>query len=315
MKSLFNRLTTVILHFCYPLLDGRKRWFLKFYYQGKLYQLRYLIKDYIVRKPYREIKFEGEFAPELKFVLPHAYWHYKNGTLLKTESFKDTSCFYFFSKNHQENEGNRVWNDFKYPAEIPNSHDHCTKYDYSKWEQVPLKEFYSSRKIIFDKPTLVISNKFNQEWSGSPINFIDTQTLETLIETFAKSYSIIYNRPKSRHIVDDNSQIYQLDDHKIIEKYSEVLSMTDLFESSDETSFNNFQLRVYAGCNHFISVQGGNSVLTSYFGGTNIILARKGLEIEMAEYQSIYPKLSGATILHAADYKNLITVAKNRFLD
>ena len=64
------------------------------------------------KKKYKVISFDGEFAPELEFVIPFAYWHYKNGTLLKTQGAKFTREMYFFSEHHEEiynvrtNEGN-----------------------------------------------------------------------------------------------------------------------------------------------------------------------------------------------------------------
>jgi hypothetical protein len=60
-------------------------------------------------------------------------------------------------------------------------------------------------------------------------------------------------------------------------------------------TFNTFQMAVLAGAKLFVSVQGGTSILSSYFGGTNLILAKRGQELGCKSY-SWYPHLSGCKI-------------------
>lgn len=269
-----------------------------------------------MRKPYKEIKFSGEFAPELKFVVPFAYWHYLNGTLKSTSSSIDTKSFYFFSNDHKEVSGNRIWNEFNFDTEIPNSEDHNKKYDFSKWAKVPFKDEYKNNEIQFEKPILVISNKYNQEWGEKPINFIDKLTLESLFISLKNSFQIIYNRPTSNQIIDDNSQIHNLNEQSLLNRFREVLSIQELWKSQGKDySFNTFQLMVYANCEKFISVQGGNSVLASYFGGMNIILIKKGHELYFDELATIYPKLSGCKVLLAKNENELLSTVYSEYLD
>jgi len=86
-------------------------------------------------------------------------------------------------------------------------------------------------------------------------------------------------------------------------RHPDVLLMNDLYEQHRNTvpSFNHLQLMVYANCERFISMHGGTAALASYFGGINLILSHPGggLEHDFNEYATIFPALSGATILHA----------------
>jgi hypothetical protein len=96
--------------------------------------------------------------------------------------------------------------------------------------------------------------------------------------------------------------MYELNEREWIkEAHQEVILMEDLYEEhkNDVNNFNHLQLMVYANANHFISIHGGTSVLASYFGGINLILSKKGVEHHFGCFQTLYPKLSGATILHA----------------
>lgn len=291
------------------------RSFYKDTYRCQLVQWKYVIKDYIIKKPYKKLSFQGEFAPELQFVLPFAYWHYKNGTLKQTESSIYTREFYFFSPHHEEvfetrsNEGN-------YNYEMPRilySH----RYNMRKWAPVPLKEHYRNSLFQFKKPGLVIANRYNMEWGGPPISYFDIPTLSYLIEQLQGTYTLIYNRPRATQITMDNSDIYELNEHDWIrQNYPEVVMMEDLYQQhkAHTRNFNHFQLMVYANCDRFISIHGGTATLASYFGGLNLIFSKQGPEHHFKCYEKLYPKLSGATILHAKDVETLKKYVDKHFI-
>ncbi|QNF35845.1 hypothetical protein HUW51_14200 [Adhaeribacter swui] len=295
------------------------RYFIRYFYLGKIVQCKYFIHDFILKKPYKVICYNSEFAPELKFVVPFAYWHHLNGTLKQTYSSKQTKGLYFFSENHIEKYEERVWCDFNYDIEIPNSQDHSLKYDYSKWAQVPFKSHYKNNLFIFDKPIVVIANRYNSEWDGGPISYIDIPSLEYLIKVLSPNFTLIYNRPSSDLIVNDNSKVYNLNEKEVIRNkyYDKILFAEDLFNSSENKfdSFNQFQLMLYANCEKFISVHGGTAVLASYFGGKNIILSSKGIEHVCNEFETIFPKLSGAKIYVAKSCKQLLELVENVYLN
>jgi hypothetical protein len=254
----------------------------------------------MIRKPYKEISFDGEFTPEISFVLPFAYWHYKNGTLKKTKASKYTRELYFFSPDHEEvfdirtNEGNY---NFETPR-ILYSHD----YDMKKWLPVPLKEMYQNDIYVYDKPTLIIANRYNMEWDGPPVSFFSLEILAFMISRLKQDYTIIYNRPRPENITGDNSAIYDLHEFEWLQKeHPEVILMEDLYKENKAKarSFNHLQLMVYANASRFLSTHGGTGCLASYFGGINLICSKKGPEAYFGCYQKLYTKLSNATILHA----------------
>jgi hypothetical protein len=97
--------------------------------------------------------------------------------------------------------------------------------------------------------------------------------------------------------------------------HPEVLLMQDLFTKhrKEINNFNHLQLLVYANCKHFISVHGGTAALASYFGGTNIIYSKRGLEHMFNEFNTIFPKLSGAKILHAQREEEVFTYLQDYY--
>lgn len=285
-------------------------YFIRDTYVCRAYQLKYFIKDYIIKKSYKNISFQGEFGAEMMFALPFAYWHFKNGTLKSTSSFPYTRDFYFFSDNHEEIFTERT-NEGNYNFELPRvlySHD----YNMKKWLPVPLKEVYRNNIYIFEKPIVIIANRYNMEWDGPPISYFSIDILDFMISNLSKKYTIVYNRPQPKNIVNDNSEVYDLNEFDWLQqKYPEVVIMENLYNEhkSSMKNFNHFQLCIYANCNNFISVHGGTSTLASYFGGTNIIYSEEGGEHYFKCFEKLYPKFSGAKIHHAKnedELKNLV---------
>ncbi|UBM60730.1 hypothetical protein LAG90_08790 [Marinilongibacter aquaticus] len=272
----------------------------------KYRQGRYWFRDFVLRKPYKTLSFYGEFAPDLQFALPHAYWHYLNGTLQKTEAAKYTKELYFFSENHEEVFDTRT-NEGNYNYDMPRVL-YGQDYDMNKWQPVPLKEKYKNDVYVYERPILLIANRYNMEWGGPPISFLSLEVLEYIIENLSDQYQIIYNRPRPEHITNDNSEVYELNEYDWLkERYPHVILVEDLYKENkiQAKNFNHFQFCLYANAERFVSVHGGTATLASYFGGINIILSKKGPEHHFQCYQKLYPKFSGALIAHAKSDEEL----------
>jgi len=316
MKKLTMKFLFVVASVLHPKIKRDYRYFIRDNYFSRLLQIKYFFKDYVSKKKYKVIEFQGEFDQELRYVIPFAYWHHLNGTLKTTISSKNTKEFYFFSNSHVESHTKRIWELGYSNFEIPNM-THNINFTYKKWVKVPFKSQYSNDIFVYNKPLLIIANKFNIEWDNQPINFFSKETLSQIITIFQDEYQIIYNRPLSTQIVTDNSEILDLDEHQWLKNiFPTVIQMQDLYEAHQDkvNNFNHLQLLVYANCSKFISVHGGTAAFASYFGGINIILSKRGIEHELNEFNTIFPALSDAEILHAKSEVELIRISKSKFL-
>ena len=301
MRKAFRKFLYLLATFHYPLVKKDYRYFIRDNYYSRSRQLKYVIKDYLLKTRYKNIKFQGEFDQELRYVIPFAYWHHLNGTLNKTISCKNTKEFYFFSDHHEEKHEQRIWELGYSNFEMPNM-THSASFSYRKWVQVPFKSQYKNDIYVYEKPILVIANKYNIEWDDAPLNFYSIPLLEWIINNFSSKYQIIYNRPLNSHIVADNSENLDLNEHQWLkDNYPEVIQLNDLYhrKPAEIQNFNHLQLMVYANCDFFVSAHGGTAALASYFGGHNIILSKRGIEHDLNEFKTIFPALSGATIHHA----------------
>lgn len=315
IQKFILKILSVYTFLKHPKVQKDYRYFIRDNYFCRLNQIKYIYNDYLNKKKYKIIEFHGEFDQEIRFVIPFAYWHHLNGTLKKTISCTNTKEFYFFSENHEEKYNERNWLSSYSNYEVPNM-THSINFSYNKWKRVPFKEHYRNNIFKYEKPSLVIANKYNIEWDEPPVNYFDIPTLEQLIFLLKDKYQIIYNRPLGKQIISDNSSILDLNEHEgITEKFPEVILMNDLFEKNKNTvkNFNHLQLKVYANCENFISIHGGTAAFASYFGGQNIILSKKGIEHHLNEFSTIIPALSGARIYHAKTSEEVIGLAKSHF--
>jgi hypothetical protein len=317
IRILILKLFSLFVYIKFPSLGKEYRYYLRDNLYSKFRQSKYFLKDFILKKKYKTVEWKGEFQAEITHALPFAYWHHLNGTLKKTVSCKGTRELYFFSEDHEERYTFRDWNyNFNNNFEFPNM-THSYSKSFKKWKAVPLKTKYQNLNFSYDKPILVIANKYNIEWDRQPSNYFDMLTLEKIIQACRTNYQIIYNRPLPLHITEDNSEILDLDEHGWLKRtYPEVLQLNDIYEShkNDVNSFNHLQLLLYSNCGHFISVHGGTGTLASYFGGTNIILSNGGLESRFNEYENFFPLLSGARILHAKSQEEVLDLVFSNYL-
>lgn len=238
--------------------------------------------------------YAGEFGFECLNAIPYAYYLYKRNLLKRSYSVATMEPFYYFSKNHVEQDKKRTYIEEGYPK-IPIPLGNKFDLNDTRWAPPPYKDIYKNNEFVFEKPILVISNKYTTEWDSAPCNYLKLNVLEELFILFSPKFQIIYNRYLQE---DDDSEQLELGDYKFIQThFPQVICMPDLHQSS-QYSYNLLQLKVYANCSRFISVQGGGSVLASYFGGTNCIYIKKGIELISDELDHHYPRLSGCKVFY-----------------
>lgn len=216
--------------------------------------------------------------------------------------------------------------------------------DYKSWKCPPYKEFYKNKEFIFGDKTVFITNKFNIEHGHAPAGFFDIECLYNMFDHFReKEYTVIYKRVTNREaefaidmnemltlqnnigdITADVEGIGHITDFKLCEYFDNVINFEDIIKDSDY-SYNETQLKVMANCDDFISVCGGNAILSSMFGGNVIIYVHTGRELRPNYFgkNCYFKKLSNANIFPVFDrsvmktgihdYSELLTKMKEYF--
>ncbi|MFK8115543.1 MAG: hypothetical protein AB8B91_25325 [Rubripirellula sp.] len=214
-----------------------------------------------------------EFGYEMFYHLPYAYHLFKQGLLKRTVSCKATKCFYFFSPQHNEVYDKRDFVEhFDSIAQVPHERP-----DFQRWEPPPLAEHYRDRiDFGFEKPPLLVFNKYNFEWYHPPINFLSRPFLERLVDSLQNEFTIIYNRPTS-HIVHDHMPVGELNEKEALRDRGVILA-EELYAQFDHVSFNEFQLCLLAQSKMRIAAQGGATYLNALFPGRLMVYHRYGGE-------------------------------------
>ena len=266
-----------------------------------------------------DLSYDGEFGYELISVIPYAYWLHEQGKLGSMTVCNGMEPFYYFSQQYKAGFEQRR---YVTPKGYPIQNIHVRFLNTMMWSPPPYKDIYKNQEFVFEKPLLIVCNKYNSEWDYPPITFLSKDCLARLFETYSDQYQIVYCRPQTTHIPKDNSTVYDLEEHNWIrESYPNVMLIQDLYElHKGRYSFNEMQLRCFANADRFISIQGGYSILCSYFKGTNIVYGartkhRTADEIVYKAFDRWYHKFSGAKVVYCDSYDRLYRVAESEFLN
>lgn len=261
-----------------------------------------------------------EFGYELIAVLPYVYYLYQNNLLIATVSGYDTKPLYFFSPNHTQVETKRSWDNVValQNSNFPNSKIHVSKLDRRQFLPPPFKKFYKDRAILFAKPTLVICNRYNREWNGDPINFLSPDCLRQLFEILSNNYQIVYiDTTYFNSNYADHADFIANPCETIVKEFTgRILTLYELMQKYSELSVNELQCRLYAGCERFISSNGGLGIFCSYFGGENIIFSKTCHELdpEINSFYNWYGVLSGCVVKVISDEQLLVSTVVSKWL-
>ena len=195
--------------------------------------------------------------------------------------------------------------------------------DYSQWTPPPYKEHYKNDEIDFEKPIIFISNKFNLEHGEEPHGFFDLKCLNEMFSYLTENgYSVVYKRVSNResHFTIDQNEMNSVNmgyhnisadvkgvgimtDYDLTKYFDNVHLFDDVVEKYNHYSYNEVQLMVMANSKGFITVCGGNSILSSFFGGTVISYVHKGKELRLNYFgkDSYIQKLSDANVIPIYD--------------
>tara|TARA_Y100000310_G_C20477970_1_gene713342 strand:- start:42 stop:953 length:912 start_codon:yes stop_codon:yes gene_type:complete len=243
------------------------------------------------------IDLHPEFGLEIALGITYAYWLHERGELEGVRTVKGMKPFYYFCDNVEEVYDCRTIDNAAAGLDtLPNNWiHHCPRIkssngvlDYTKWLVPPYKKVYATDKFNFDKPMIVVSNRYNVEHGHPPIGYFDIPFLYDVFNYLTENgYRVIYKRPRNSEfpldqnemngvqmgftdIVADVDEIGTITDYQLTEFYDDVVLMDDLIKSKDTNTYNEIQLQLFSNASGFVTMGGGGSILCSMFGVPNI---------------------------------------------
>jgi hypothetical protein len=233
------------------------------------------------------LEFAGEFGAEVNTFIPFVYFLYRTGLMdgRQIATYRGMRPYYFFLSADQYTE--RVQDrSFIHPSQrpewLPNRDDHRSIRQADEW--FPDYRSIYCTEFGFDKPILLIHNKYSAEWGGAPVNFIPTEVLNSLLTMLEDEYQVIYFPIQMAKIpindfAEDHQETQFLDDLPILAAHPKVVNFTDILTSRPQESYNEVKLRLFASAYHYLIVQGGNVHLSSLFSGNvTVVLHVAGSE-------------------------------------
>ena len=270
--------------------------------------------------------FLGEFGFELSIHIPFVNYLYENKALHSCQVMKSMIDWYNFLPSDvlvvcEDKTRTQILTHLsQYPAVVcsykfakralgPEMSAHQKLYDTDLYRPPVFKGMYSHLVPDFQKPLLIIHNKYSIEWDKQPVNFISAPCLKQLLETFNNKYCIVYIHPTNDTdgYVKDNQSLLELNIPEDL--WGHGVTIQKLMKQY-HLSYNTLQLALHDKCTKFVSVQGGSSRIASYFQGTNIILHKQGSELQAKSYEGYFEKLSHAKIYVVNDEKELLLVSQ-----
>lgn len=254
----------------------------------------------------------NEFTWDMVRGLPRAYYHYAKKTPCEMYckpglvSIYEPFCAKVVGKKTFRENG---------PVEFETYENHRPSWTMSEWQPPPLKQLWKGR-LSFEKPVLVIQNKYSIEWFQGIYNFFPVEVLEEIFQLFQDRYQIIYIRPRGRekNYYRDENQIQKFPDYKVIKKkYKKVLTIEDFWWKLRKLDFNQRQFALHACAERHISVSGGNACLAAYFGGDLLMFDSpqgQGAGRGVWKSDSWLKELGGARVFGFNEHAALVAKAK-----
>jgi hypothetical protein len=197
--------------------------------------------------------------------------------------------------------------------------------DYREWIAPPIKSYYSTNNDIdLNKKFIVICNRFNMEHGRFPFGYFDINLLQDTFDYLrSKGYVVIYKRPDNKEFpldlneqmgidkdiinkygikaLDSNGNV--IDDKQLCKLYDDVYLFEDIHALYPHLSYNEFQLKLFSKSDGFISMGGGNTILSCYFEVPVIsyITTSKELRDNYFNENSYYRKLSNCDVYPIRD--------------
>jgi hypothetical protein len=276
------------------------------------------------------IDINPEFGCEMVLVVPYVHYLHNKGEDVSVRTSRGMRPFYYFLDDDKVEE---VY-DFRTLDNsclnvCPNNWIHHNPHienpqagvlDYSEWSPPPYKEYYKNEEFKFEKPFVVVSNRFNFEHGQPPVGYFNIKCLYEIFNYLTdKGYAVIYKRPKNNEFPLDHNEMLmvnnnieldanvegvgKMNDFELTEHYDDVHLLDDIVNKNKDYTYNEVQLKLFSNSSGFISMAGGSGIFCSYFGTPNITYITTSGETRDNYFneRSYYRKLSEADIYPVLD--------------
>lgn len=162
----------------------------------------------------------------------------------------------------------------------------------------------------------MIFNKYTPEihLGGVPKNFIPVDALMQLLDYLTLYYHVVYVRLERKDLLqaDDLRAAAFGDKAMIRQRYrsDQVVILDDIANHLDADAVNLLIFSLGAHCRNFVSVQGGNSQVASFFGGQNFVLVKGRVSEVLHGDYTYYWRYANTTVKMVRKQEKLVELVK-----
>lgn len=244
------------------------------------------------------MEFTGEFGEEVNNFIPYIYWLHSIGEMQnrKILTYKGMEAFYYFLTKEQISTKVEPRKYAIAPDFMPHGSGLLSKKGGMEWAPPYRRKFRDA--IKFEKPILVVHNKYTTEWGAKPVNFIELDTLNKIFSQFKDSYQIIFfeaARAKSTALgyTQDHQKFIPYNDYEVAKDHKDVIIFGDYVAARKKANYNDLKLKIFSNSYYFITTQGGNAHMASLFPGSLVIVLHKaGKEITGSYSSGVFQYLT-----------------------
>ena len=274
----------------------------------------------------------AEFGYELICIVPYAFWHQQRGLLASTVGVVGSAPSFFFSPAHTE-----LGNTSRHQDDDPafgiergvdglNHRNHNVPFQLHKWSMPPFASHYGRHPLATQLrrqyPRLCIVHNKRSDWPVNPSHRaeLDEVQLGSLLGALSgRGLRVLYictsgdenGRGYTHDMRDGKAAVRRKSCHfdRVLNahgalRFQDVLATTGL-------GWNEAHFAVHAAARWFVSCQGGTAIISSLFGGANLIYdvwPRSG-ERSTDEYHRLHATFSNASIRVATTFGQLLQLA------
>jgi hypothetical protein len=254
------------------------------------------------------IDYAGEFGAELVLFLPFCNWLSNVGLLRdkQIQTYAGMGCFYteldcagILEKSQRRAsvppQDRPTWlpirNEHNFD-DVGRSPFHLYPDLRQKFRGVPLVPRVGSS----DRPILIIHNKYNDEWSLGPIDYIPLDALDIMFKALKQEFTVVYIRHGIGEPIagytEDHNDAAPFDDRALLSSHPDVLCFDDLYLThrlqGGAQDVNTFKNVLYSRCYRFISTQGGGAHHIALYSGSLLVVLHRGGSEERWAYSDGY---------------------------
>jgi hypothetical protein len=271
------------------------------------------------------IDLHPEFGLELVLGIPYAHWLHERGDLESVRTVNGMKPFYYFCDNVEEVYNYRTIDNAAAGLNtLPNNWIHHNAMslfgkgygdlddsqktvsngtlDYSEWSLPNYTEYYHNDEFKFEKPFVVVSNRYNIEHGQPPIGFFDIQSLYDIFDYLTSSgYMVVYKRPKNNEFPLDTNEMNSvragfkdisanveghgmMTDYQLVQYFEDVILLDDLIKDKNTNNYNECQLKLFSNADGFVAMGGGSTLLCCLFNKPTISYFTTSIECGREDY-------------------------------